>query len=253
MDHPVSRLERILAVRGPISQAERDALRSSARPPVIVPAGSDIVRQGDAPGHSTLIVDGFAWRYKILPTGGRQVSALHIAGDFADLHSFMLPRLDNSVGALTDCRVVHVGHSELAAITDKFPNLTRQLWRLTVLDAAMHREWLASLGRRDAVSRLSHLISELYIRLEIVGLARDLRFTLPMSRAQLADALGMSAVHVTRSLMQLQRRNLLAVARREVIIRDWPALLRLAAFDPIYLQLPADALARLTSLLGAGD
>jgi CRP-like cAMP-binding protein len=245
MHDTVNRLETTLLARGTLSSEERAMLRAMARTPVTMEAGEDLVKQGERPTFSCLIVDGFAWRYKLLPGGGRQVSAVHVPGDFVDLHSFLLERMDHAVGALSPCRIAHFPHADLQTVTERFPNLTRLLWQQTLIDAAQHREWMVSLGRRDAVGRLGHLFCELYIRLSVVHLARNMQFDLPLSRTEMSDILGITSVHVTRSLMALQRLGLVAVERRRVHIVNWPGLVEISDFDPTYLQLPVAQLAEI--------
>ena len=134
--------------------------------------------------NSTLLLDGLMCRYKDLRNGSRQISELHVSGDFVDLHSFTLKKLDHNIMALTPCRIAQVPHERLKAITEQFPHLTRVLWFSTNLDAAIHREWVLSLGRRTALARLAHLFCELHARLQIVGLTDGLDYKIGLTQSR---------------------------------------------------------------------
>ena len=221
-----------------LSEVERDVvLRQTVKGSRIFDAGSEIVRQGDRPSYSCLLVQGWAARSKMLEDGGRQITALHIPGDFVDLHSFLLHEMDHSVVALTACRVAFVPHENLRRISIDCPHLTRLFWLNTLVDAAIHRNWIVALGRLPAVNRVAQLVCEMYVRLEVVELARDREFEFPLTQPVMADALGLSLVQVNRSLRVLRTQGLLAWRARTVQIPDWERLAAFANFDPTYLSL----------------
>jgi CRP-like cAMP-binding protein len=228
---------RKLECRDALTDAEHEALAACAAALVDYPAGADLVCEGDRPDHSTLVVTGFATRYRVLSEGQRQITAIHVPGDFVDLHSFPLKEMDHSVGALSACRVVQFPHRALTGITENWPHLTRMLWLMTLLDGAIFREWIVAMGRRSAVEQMAHLICELDTRLDIVGLAHDHSFTLPATQNDLGDALGLSAVHINRVLQELRGEKLISWQGQTVEILDWPALQTRAEFDPRYLHL----------------
>lgn len=228
---------RKLECRDALTSAEHDALAGCATAVVDYPAGADLVREGDRPAHSTLVVTGFATRYRVLSEGQRQITAIHVPGDFVDLHSFPLKQMDHNVGALSACRVVQFPHQALVGITERWPHLTRLLWLMTLLDGAIFREWIVAMGRRSAVEQLAHLVCELYVRLGIVGLVNGQHFTLPATQADLGDALGLSAVHINRVLQELRAEKLISWQAQTVEVLDWPALQARAEFDPRYLHL----------------
>lgn len=232
----LSKLER----RDVLSAPEREALIAAAGPVVDYAAGVDMVREGDRPDRSTLVVEGFAIRYRVLSDGQRQITAIHIPGDFVDLHSFVLRTMDHSVGALSTCRVVTFPHPNLVRITEEFPHLTRLLWLMTLIDGAIHREWIVAMGRRSSSGQLAHLICELYVRLGVAGLVKDGSFVFPISQAQLSDALGLSAVHVNRVLQELRAEKLISWESQIVRILDWEALRDRAEFDVGYLHLNSE-------------
>jgi len=228
---------RKLERRDALSADERQALVEAAGEERTFPAGSDMVREGDRPESSTLIVEGFSTRYRLLSDGQRQITAIHTPGDFVDLHSFVLKEMDHSVGALSRCRVISFPHERLTRITEQFPHLTRVLWLMTLLDGAIHREWMVAMGRRSATQQMAHLLCELYVRLGVVGLIRDDSFYLPITQVELGDALGLSAVHVNRVLQELRTENLFTWQSQIVQIVDWAGLQQRAEFDPRYLHL----------------
>ncbi|MGB3336987.1 MAG: Crp/Fnr family transcriptional regulator, partial [Devosia sp.] len=215
--------ERILQ-RDHLGTDEQKAIASAAHQRLQFSTGEDLVLEGSRPVRSLLLVSGFACRYRQLASGERQITAIHLPGDFVDLHSFLIKEMDHSVGALTDSTVVTFPHVNLVAVTERFPHLTRLLWLMTLLDGAIHREWLVGMGRLPAPERTAHLICELYIRLKTIGLADRNRFLLPITQAALADALGISAVHINRVLQELRQKDMISWEANIVEIRDWDAL-----------------------------
>lgn len=183
------------------------------------------------------MMSGFAGRFALLANGGRQFTELGLPGDFMDLHSLPMKRLDHSVLALSACELAAVPHAALRDLMANDPHLARLLWLETLVDAAIHRVWLVRLGRQDAQARMAHLFCETHIRLQAVGLADEEAFDFPLSQAELADVLGMSAVHVNRTLMALRSAGLVDMRRGRVFLGDRDRLVRLAEFDPLYLRL----------------
>ncbi|MBB5985050.1 helix-turn-helix domain-containing protein [Sphingobium lignivorans] len=202
-----------------------------------VRAGHATIREGEELSHAIVLLQGFMCRHKDLSEGRRQITEIHIPGDFVDLHGFTLKKLSDSVTTLTPCRIGIVPHERLLRITETHPHLTRLLWFTTNLDAAIHREWVLSLGRRPAIERLAHLFCELHFRLTLVGHAPpETPFPLPLTQADLADCLGLTSVHVNRVLQELRDSGAVEFRKREVTIRDLGALRALAEFDPAYLH-----------------
>lgn len=238
-ENPIVRKLREL---GSVSGEERLALESAVSTVTRIPMDRDMVSEGSHPNFSTMLIEGFAARYKHVPSGKRQIVSIHVPGDFVDLHSFLLKRMDHSVVAFTDCRMALVPHERLREITDRFPNLTRLLWLSTLIDAAIHREWLLGMGRRKAFANVAHLVCELYLRLRVMKLTQDFRFDLPLTQQELADTTGLSIVHLNRALQDLRSRHLLTWEAGVVTITDWPGLVRRGEFDPTYLQLNVDEL-----------
>lgn len=230
-------LTRKLETYRPLTKEERDVLRALPSTERVVAAGSDIIEEGSSPHFSTLVFEGFAIRYNMLAQGGRLISAIHIPGDFCDLQSFLLRKMDHNVAALSECRICQVPHEALARIVERQPGLTRLLWTSTVVDAGLHRQWSVRMGGRSALANLAHFVCELFVRLKLVGMTTDSGFTAPLNQVQMADATAMSAVHVNRTVQELRRRGLLEWEGRHIALSDWDGLVALAEFDPTYLNL----------------
>ncbi|AZO28517.1 Crp/Fnr family transcriptional regulator [Mesorhizobium sp. M1B.F.Ca.ET.045.04.1.1] len=226
-----------LAQHDALSDAEKALLASAMSIEKYFVTGEDIVSEGSRPITSTLIVDGFAARYKVLEDGGRQFTSLQVAGDFVDLHAFLLKTMDHGIIALSPCHVVAAEHSSLRAITEQAPHLTRLLWLDTLVDGPIHREWIVAMGRRSKTSHLAHLICELFVRLQVVKKTHGMSFHLPLSQAVLADVLGLSVVHMNRVIGTLRRMNVISWVNHMVAILDWERLVAIAEFDPTYLSM----------------
>ena len=226
-----------LRVRDELGAEEEEVLRRAVSAIRELAPGKVAVRAGETLDHSTLLLDGMCCRYKDLADGQRQIMELHVPGDFVDLHSFLLKSLDHNVGTMSPVRLGLVPHRRLREITEQYPHLTRLLWFSTLIDAAIHRERILSIGRRDALARLGHLFCELYVRLEVVGLAADLRYKLPLTQADLGDASGLTSLHVNRMLKKRRGDGLLTFRGGEVVLHDWQELTRQAEFDTDFLHL----------------
>jgi CRP-like cAMP-binding protein len=233
----IDRFLRRLLRYGPPDAEEQAALLAILTPPRTLKAGDKFIEQFSMPNASTLLLAGMMGRVVTLQSGAQQITALQVAGDFVDLHAFLLARMDHSVFTLTECLVTTAPHDALRAATDRYPRLARALWYLTLVDASIHRHWLTVLGRRDAPGRMAHLFCELYVRLQDVGLARDQSFALSLTQADIGDVLGLSTVHVNRVAQELRSRGLIVWERRRVTVTDWDQLCAVAEFDPTYLQL----------------
>ncbi|MEG3148391.1 Crp/Fnr family transcriptional regulator [Sphingomonas sp. ZT3P38] len=228
---------RKLRARDEVSAEEERVIREAAGSAHEVAARKTIIRAGDLLSNSTMLLDGLMCRYKDLRNGERQITELHVAGDFVDLHSFTLKRLDHNIMALSPCRIALVPHERLTRITEEHPHLARIYWFTTNLDAAIHREWELSLGRRTALSKTAHLLCELQVRLGLVGLADDSGYDLRLTQVDLAECLGLTAVHVNRTLRQLREQGLVSISKGRVEILDRDGLRKVAEFDPAYLYL----------------
>lgn len=197
----------------------------------------DLIREGDQPDNVHLIVEGFACRYKLLPDGGRQIMAYLVPGDICDLHVAILGEMDHAIGSLSACKVAELPRQTIEELTSKHVRITRALWWATLVDEATLREWITNLGRRPADKRLAHLFCELLIRLQSVGLASENSYEFPVTQGELADTLGLTPVHVNRTLQELRSNDLIAFNGKELTIKDVGRLKAFADFDPNYLHL----------------
>lgn len=226
-----------LRVRDLLSPQEEAALRETIVECEEVPGKRTLLKRGVPLNRSILLLDGLVCRYKDLRNGRRQISALHVPGDFLDLHGFTLKKLDHDVMTLAPSRVAYAQHERLTWLTNEFPHLTRLLWFSTNLDAAVHREWELSLGQRTGVARLAHLLCELYQRLRIVGDVKGESFAFPVNQTELGECLGLTPVHTNRVLRELRERGLATFRNGHVVITDLRGLEALAEFEAGYLYL----------------
>jgi len=229
-----------LSRRDVVTAEERDALAQLLGPIRTVAAGRALIEPGDRPGFSTFLINGLCARFNLTADGGRQLTEINVPGDFVDLHSLLMRQMDHGVLALTDCVIAPAAHEDLRRLTERQPHLTRLLWLETVVDGAIHRQWLVAMGQQNAASRLAHLMCELYRRMDAVGLVTASGFALPITQADLGDILGLTQVHVNRVLMELRRRGLLEWRAGLVTIIDWDGLASLGQFDPTYLRLHSE-------------
>src|SRR5829696_6564425 len=200
-------------------------------------ADQDIVRDHDRPSQCCLILEGFACRYKVIEGGKRQIFSFHIPGDIPDLQSIHLDIMDHSLGTVVASKVAFIPHETVRAFIRAHPRIGDFFWRDTLIDAAIFREWMAGLGRREAYARIAHLFCELYTKFSAVGLVNGHAFGMPLTQAELGDALGLSTVHVNRTLQELRHNGLIKTQGGRVTIEDWDGLRAAGEFDPTYLHL----------------
>lgn len=226
-----------LALWAPLDGDQRAAI--IALPYVVrtLRAGDFIVREEDRPRHSCLLLSGFAARHKLAGNGARQILALHLAGDLIDLHQSMPTRADHNIQALGAVSLAYVPLDEIRVLTARHPAIGHAMWLDTLVEAATLREWMLNIGRRDARTRTAHLLCEIGIRLRAAQLdERDL-FTLPFTQEQMADALALTNVHVSRMLGLLAAEGLIERHNRRLTILDFARLATAGDFDPRYLHL----------------
>lgn len=219
-----------------LSPEDEEALRDMCSNFHNVAARRDIVSEGDTPEHVHVMLEGWAARYKVLPDGSRQIVAFLIPGDFCDVHVTIVRRVDHGIVALTPAKVAFVHREVMKGLPMNRPRVGLALWRATLVDEAVLRSWIVSIGRRDALERIAHLLCELHARLALVGLAKNGRFALPLTQEVIADATGLTPVHVNRMVQQLRAKDLIVLESGYLTIPDTAALAKLAAFDPNYLH-----------------
>lgn len=215
---------------------DQDALRALPCRTIRLRPQEYIVREGDRPPAACLILSGFAIRHKVAGNGGRQIFSIHMKGDLADLQNSLLGLADHNLQALTEVEVAQIPVEAIHEISFARPNIGRAMWYETLVDSSIFREWTLNVGRRDALTRMAHMLCEFALRLEKAGLGEQLHYTLPMTQEQLADALALTPVHVNRMLMELGREGLIERNHRAVRIVDWHKLAGVGDFDPAYLH-----------------
>ena len=230
-------LLQMLSHRDVLSDYERELVAGLKRRIVRIPKGGELVATHSRPSESCLVLQGFTAREVYLKSGERQITAIHVPGDFVDLHALTLKTMDHSVVALSDCEAAFVPHGELLRVIEKSQHLGRLFWLSTVIDAAIQRAWIAGIGRRSSVEHLGHLVCELFCRLEAGGWTDGQSFKFPITQPELADILGLSLVHVNRTLQDLRRRGLLVWKGGTLTVPDLKQLAAMADFDPTYLNL----------------
>lgn len=233
----ILKLERVFA----LSADERQAILSLPARMTDIKADQDIVRIGDQPSRSCFILEGVACTYKISGEGKRQIVNFHIPGDGPDLQSLYLGVLDVSIGTITPCRVGFVPHEAMRELCAQYPRIAGALWRETLIDAAIFREWITNVGQRPAPSRIAHLMCEFVTRFRVVGLADGDTIQFPITQSEIGDATGLSNVHVNRSIQALRKQGLISLKDGTLTVLDWDGLRHLGDFDPIYLHLRDEA------------
>jgi len=218
-----------------LTPAELALLEQAAGTQRLYASQESLAKTGDPVECAYVILDGLACEFKLLPDGRRQILAYLFAGDMSEARPPLPPRWDRALSVLWPARVAMLP-LELLHKLDAHPGIAQAFGRYARMQEAITREWLVNVGHRTAFERLSHLLCEICVRLEAVGLTRDHRFELPLTQAEIGDTLALSAVHVNRTLMELRRLKLLTFQNRQVTIHDYDALRAAAGFDPHYLD-----------------
>jgi len=230
-----------LTLRSVLNAEEQQALLALPGELVSIAANRDFVRLGEHVDRACLIVSGLAGRFGQTRNGERLITALHIPGDMADLHSVPLPNAATALNALTDTVIYRVPHRDLHALGRRFPMLAEAFWRDCMVDAAILSEWAVRNGRLPARARIAHLICELSRRVAVGTSADGARFPWPLSQIQLADVTGLTSVHANRMLRELREEGAAHIWGRQVEILDWKRLCAIGEFDDQYLQLHVPA------------
>jgi CRP-like cAMP-binding protein len=220
-----------------LSAEEKSAVEDCCTDVRFFSAGEDVISQGDRTGGVKLLLEGFACRYKVLEDGRRQVVAYFVPGDLCDLRVFILKRMDHSIGAVCASKVATLSPENVLRLTHTYPTLTRALWWSTLVEEAIAREWIVNVGQRNALERMAHLFCELLYRFRAVGLNDGMSCTLPLTQVELAETLGLSAVHVNRTLQALRKRKLITLENGTLTIDKLDELKDLSFFNPDYLHL----------------
>ena len=222
--NPLQLLLRRLAAHSPLDDDDRQAILALPWSLKTIEPHGYIVREGDAPTVCGVLVSGFAFRQKLTGEGGRQIVSLHVPGDPLDLQNFHLEESDHNVQALTRAEVAVVDCFEMRQLIRSHPAIARAVLVSTLIDGSIFREWILNVGRRSARTRIAHVLCELGVRLEAQGLADHRSYELPLTQEQLADVVGLTPVHVNRTMKALEANGLIDRNRRKLMFPDWPAL-----------------------------
>lgn len=229
---------RKLRLWSPIEPADEQALLRLPHTLVNVSKRQVLIAEGAAVSHCCVIISGYCVRYKIVGDGGRQILSIHMKGDLVDLQNSLLSVADHGVQALSECQLAKIPIDAIRNLCISSPTIQNALWYDTLVDGSIHREWVANVGRRDGRTRIAHLLCEFGLKLEAISPGEQLDYELPMTQEQLADATGMTPVHVNRVLQSLAKDGLIErVSSKSILIGDWKRLAKAGDFDPAYLHL----------------
>lgn len=226
-----------LRLRSKLSTAECDAVRGLNGSIVTVAANQDFVRIGDTIDHACLIVDGLAARFAQIRNGNRGTVAFHIPGDMADLHSVVAPNVTWALHAATATTVLQIPHTELIAVAERHPAIAFAFWRDCVVDANVLAQWSVNVGRKDAAARVAHILCEMQVRYSVIGLADGSRFPFPITQTDLADALGLTPVHLNRVLKRFKDERIVTKDLGSIVVLNHAKLAAIGEFDSAYLEL----------------
>lgn len=229
----IRRLERFAV----LSDEDRTTLAKISAEPRLIGARTDLIREGDDPDGALLVMEGMACRYKQRAGGQRHIVAYLLPGDLVNLDVVLLKKMDHTISTMSACKVVRLAPKTITDILEHHPAIVLALRTSTLVDEAILRAWLVSIGCRSAVERIAHLFCELLLRLQAVGLVSNNSYDLPITQMDLADTLGLSSVHMNRSLQELRRMGLIELTNRRLTILDMPQLKAIAEFNAYYLQL----------------
>lgn len=234
MDSPLVR-----KLNGFVELSRRDAqeLESLCRPSQRLPARTRLMEEGERPQDIFLLLEGWACRLKVLPNGSRQILGYLIPGDICDIHAYILEQMDHAIDLLSVGRVARISPERMQAVLNDRPAVRRAFEWATLVDIAVLRQWLISASRRSAQGRMAHFFLEMWLRMRQVGLAEDGQFAFPLTQVHLGDTLGLTPIHVNRTLQQMRAEGIVSFARKRMTILNPDRLAELAQFEPDYLHI----------------
>ncbi len=236
-NNPLQLLLDVLELRSPLSQEDRQAILALPHTIKSLAPGSYAVREGEPPTGCGVLVSGFAYRQKLTGDGGRQILSIHIPGEALDFQNIFLNVADHSVQMLTRGHLALIPRADIQKVARQSSAIGHAILVNILVEASIFREWILNVGRRDAKSRLAHVLCELAVRLDAHGLADDMGYHLPMTQAELADALGLTPVHLNRVIRSLEVDGLITRSKRDVTFPDWERMRDIADFNDRYLHL----------------
>lgn len=236
--HVLNRIVARLQQRNPLDEADRAAIRAIPFSLRSLESATYLLREGETPEVCTLVLQGFAYRHKVTGDGERQILSVHMPGEFLDLQNSLLGVADHNVQTLTRVELAAIPIASIRALVKDRPAVGMAMWMDTLVDASIFREWIVNVGRRDSLTRISHLLCEFALRLRQAGLGEEGdTYDMPMTQEQIADAVGLTPVHVNRVLRELGRLDLIKRNKRAVTIMDWARLRDVGDFSPRYLHM----------------
>jgi CRP-like cAMP-binding protein len=236
-DHPLAPMVRKLSLWTEISPKDRSEILALPHQCRHLDAGQYLVWDGDKPQHTCLLLSGFAYRHKHAGNGGRQIMSIHMKGDLVDLQNSLLGIAYHNVQMLASGEVALIPVEAVRRLAFQNPSVGMAMWYETLVEGSIFREWVLNIGRRDARTRIGHLLCEFALRLEVAELGEQANYELPITQEQLADAVALTPVHVNRTLMKLEQDGLITRTKRMITIVDWTKLVKVADFEPRYLHL----------------
>jgi CRP-like cAMP-binding protein len=236
-DHPLAPMVRKLCLWTELDQADWEEIYQLPYQHRHLDAGQYLVWDGDQPQNSCLLLSGFAYRHKHAGNGGRQILSIHMKGDLVDLQNSLLGTADHNVQMRTAGEVALIPVQPLRELAFRNPAIGMAMWYETLVEGSIFREWVLNIGRRDARTRIAHLLCEFALRMETAELGHQTSYELPITQEQLADAVALTPVHVNRTLMKLEQDGLITRTKRIIAIIDWKAMVKVADFEPRYLHL----------------
>jgi CRP-like cAMP-binding protein len=236
-EHVLAPMVRKLAMHEELSSVDRAAILALPYTLRKLAGGQYLVWDGDKPQNTCLLLSGYAYRHKLAGNGGRQILSIHMKGDIVDLQNSLLGTADHNVQMLASGEVALIPVEDMRELAFAHPSVGMAMWYETLVEGSIFREWVLNIGRRDARTRIAHLLCEFALRLEVAELGQQNGYELPITQEQLADAVALTSVHVNRMLMQLEKDGLIMRTKRMIAITDWPELVKVADFQPRYLHL----------------
>jgi CRP-like cAMP-binding protein len=244
-NNPLELLLANLELRSPLPESDREAILALPYTLKSLAPGSYAVREGEPPSGCGVLVSGFAYRQKLTGDGGRQILSIHIPGEALDFQNIFLNVADHSVQMLTRGHLAVIPRAEIQEVARHSAAIGHAILVSTQVESSIFREWILNVGRRDAKSRLAHVLCELAVRLDAHSLTDDMGYHLPMTQAELADALGLTPVHLNRVIRSLESDGLINRSKREIAFPDWERMRDIADFNDRYLHLAVQESAQL--------
>jgi CRP-like cAMP-binding protein len=238
------RLARHLACFGELPSADRAALAELKAEVRDLPRQADIVRNGDRPAHVVVVLGGLLYRYSVGPAGGRQIHSFYLPTEAPSLEALYIDHMDNNLGAVVHSEIALIPHDQIYHLIDERPEIRKLLWRQTLVQGAIFREWLVRNSTMPANASLAHLFCEMFTRARAAGLTNDHSCALPLTQELVADALGLTSVHTNRTLQALRESGTVEWRGGRLTIKNWPKLQEIARFHPHYLHLRPPVAAR---------